>query len=48
MNSTPESQTRTRTFARVFDPFFVVVPVIIVLRAPDMKTLLPEFGANPL
>ncbi|MFW3113493.1 hypothetical protein MHAE_06944 [Mycobacterium haemophilum DSM 44634] len=35
-------------FARVFGPFFVIVPVIIVVRAPDMRTLLSDFGANPL
>jgi len=48
MSYLPESQTRTRMFARVLGPFFAIVPVITAVRAHDMRTLLSNFGANPL
>lgn len=46
MNSSQQPDSRTRIFARVLGPYFVIVPVIIVVRASDMRTLLSEFGAN--
>ena len=41
-----EQQLRTRTFARVLGPFFVIVATTTVARASDMRTLLSDFEAN--
>ena len=49
MSSSEQSQIRTRTFARAFGPFFVIVPSIIAVRATSlMKNLLSEFAADPM
>src|SRR5262245_23417094 len=48
MAATPQSQARTRAFARVMGPWFVIVPGIIALRAPDMGALASGFFANAL
>lgn len=42
------SQTRTRTFARVFGPFLVVVDVVAVVRASQMRAIVAAFEDNPL
>jgi hypothetical protein len=45
--STPQlQQLRTRMFARVLGPFFLVVAATTVARASDMRTLLSDFEAN--
>jgi len=41
-----EQQLRTRTFARVLGPFFVIVAATTVARASDMRKLLSDFEAN--
>ncbi len=48
MPATPESQARTRAFARVIGPWLVIVPGIIAVRAPDMGALASEFFDSPL
>ncbi|MBV9731245.1 MAG: hypothetical protein JO275_00630 [Verrucomicrobia bacterium] len=42
------SHTRTRLFARAMGPFLVIVPSIVVVRAPDMGTLASEFFKSDL
>jgi hypothetical protein len=46
--STPESQARTRAFARIIGPWLVIVPGIIAVRAPEMGALASEFFKSPL
>jgi hypothetical protein len=46
--ATPESQARTRAFARVIGPWLVIVPGIIALRAPDMGPLAADFFKSNL
>ncbi len=48
MNASPESQTRTRFFARVLGPFLVIIDVTAVARASDMQSLLSQFEANSM
>ncbi len=48
MNTSEQLQTRTRMFARVLGPYFLIVPATIAVRPSYMKTLLSEFGANPM
>ncbi|MFY2860945.1 hypothetical protein ACOJVU_14515 [Mycobacterium sp. THU-M104] len=48
MNAEPESQARTRMFARVLGLFLVIVDVTAVARASDMQALLAQFEANSL
>ena len=48
MSSSQQSDTRTRMFARVLGPFFVIVCVVAVVRASDMPALLSDFGANAM
>ncbi len=48
MSSSPESPTTTRMFARVLGPFLVIICITAVVRAPDTRTLLSEFGASAL
>ncbi|MBV8177804.1 MAG: hypothetical protein JO045_03120 [Mycobacterium sp.] len=48
MSASQESQIRTRMFARVLGPFSVIACVTAVVRASDMRTLVSDFGANPL
>ena len=46
MPATVESKIRTRAFARVLGPFLVLVPGIIILRAPDIESILRSFFQN--
>ena len=46
MSTLELQQLRTRMFARVFGPFFLVVAATTVARASDMRTLLSDFEAN--
>jgi hypothetical protein len=46
MPATAESQGRTRAFARVLGPFLVIVPGILVVRAPGLGTVLTAFFQN--
>jgi hypothetical protein len=36
MSATLEAKARTRAFVRVIGPFLVIVPGIIMARAPEM------------
>lgn len=44
--TTEPSGLRTRTFARVLGPFFVIFAATTVARASDMRKLLSDFEAN--
>ena len=46
MPDTPEARACTRAFARVIGPFLVIVPAIIVVRAPNIGTILTAFFEN--
>src|SRR5271166_1949424 len=46
MSTLQLQQLRTRMFARVLGPFFLVVAATTVARASDMRTLLSDFEAN--
>jgi hypothetical protein len=46
MSTPPQTEARTRMFARVIGPFLVIVTVTAVGRASRMRTLLAEFDAN--
>ena len=46
MPATPESEARTRAFARVIGPFLVIVPGIVAVRAPGMGVELSAFFEN--
>jgi hypothetical protein len=46
--ATPQSQARTRTFARIMGPWLVIVPGIVAVRAPDMGALASEFFKSAL
>ena len=48
MSSSQESWIRTRMFARVLGPFFVIVSITAVARTSEMPALMSDFGANPL
>ena len=48
MPATPASQARTRAFARVIGPWLLIVPSIIVVRAPGMGALATEFFKSEL
>ncbi|CAM4408702.1 hypothetical protein MB901379_04799 [Mycobacterium basiliense] len=48
MNVSPESQARTRMYARVLGPFLVIIDAMAVVRASDMRSLLSQFEANSL
>jgi hypothetical protein len=48
MSSSQEPQHSTRMFARVLGPFLVISCVTAVVRAPDMRALVTDFGANPV
>ena len=48
MPASPDSQARTRAFARVVGPWLVLVPGIIFLRAADMSGLAAEFFKSTL
>ena len=47
MPATSETRARTRAFARVIGPFLVIVPGIVVVRAPETGTALTAFFDNP-
>ncbi len=47
MTATPESQAKTRAFARVIGPYLVIVPGIIVVKSPDVAGLAKSFFASP-
>ena len=40
------SAARTRMFARVIGPYFLVVPITAAVRAPQMQTLLSDFESS--
>ena len=46
MGTAQIQQFRTRMFARVLGPFFVIVAATTVARTSDMRTLLSDFAAN--
>jgi len=46
MPATLESRIRTRSFARVIGPFLVIVTGILVVRAPNLGTILSAFFQN--
>lgn len=46
MPVTLEPELRTRAFARVLGPFLVLVPGIIIVRAPDIESILLSFFHN--
>ena len=46
--ATPQSQARTRAFARVLGPWLVIAPGIIAVRAPDMAALAADFFRSDL
>ena len=46
MSTTEQQELRTRMFARVLGPFFVIFAATTVARASDMRTLLSDFEAN--
>jgi hypothetical protein len=48
MDPSPQSQARTRLFARALGPFLVIVDATAVARASGMQTLLSQFEANSL
>ena len=47
MPATPETKARTRAFSRVIGPFLVIVPGIVVVRAPETGRALTAFFDNP-
>ena len=46
MNTTEQQELRTRMFARVLGPFFVIFAATTVAHASDMRKLLSDFEAN--
>ena len=46
MSTQQLQQFRTRMFARVLGPFFMIVAATTVARASDMRTLLSDFEAS--
>ena len=48
MNTSHQSEVRTRMFARVLGPYLVVITLTAVARSSQMRTLASEFGANPV
>ena len=48
MSSSQRIEPRTQLFARILGPYLVMLTVIALVRASDVRTLLSEFGANPL
>ena len=48
MSSSHQPQIRTRMFARVLGPFFVIACITAVARASQMPALISDFGANVL
>lgn len=48
MNTSEQSQTRTRNFARVLGPFLTIVPITAAVHGSHMQALFTEFKANPM
>lgn len=48
MNSSRRIEPRTQLFARILGPYLVVVTVIALVRASDVRAVLSEFGASPV
>jgi hypothetical protein len=48
MSSSQKTQARTRMFARVMGPFLVIITTTAVAHGSGMRTLLTDFGANPV
>jgi hypothetical protein len=48
MNSSHQPQIRTRMFARVLGPFFVIACITAAVRASQMPALMSDFAANML
>jgi FtsH-binding integral membrane protein len=48
MTASDQSQIRTRMFARVMGPFFMIVPATVAVRGGYMQTLFNEFKSNPM
>ena len=46
--STPQSQVRTRMFARVLGPFFTIFAIDDAVRRSYLQALFSEFKANPM
>ncbi|MFN6545101.1 hypothetical protein [Mycolicibacterium nivoides] len=46
MTAQPQSEARTRGFARVLGPYLVIAALAALVRASDMPTLLAEFEAS--
>lgn len=46
MPATVESELRTRAFSRVLGPFLVLVPGIIIVRAPEIGAIVRSFSQN--
>ena len=46
MPASLESRIRTRTLARVIGPFIVIVPGIVIIRAPNLGTMLSALFQN--
>jgi hypothetical protein len=46
VGTTEQQELRTRMFARVLGPFFVIFAATTVARASDMRKLLSDFEAN--
>ena len=47
-SNSPQSEVRTRIFARILGPYLVLVTITAVARASQMRSLAAEFGANPV
>ena len=48
MSASAQSIDTRRRFARVLGPFFAIASATLVVRAPDMRELLAEFGATAI
>lgn len=46
METSLQSEGRTRMFARALGPFFAIVSAVIAVRAADMPVLLSQFTEN--
>ena len=47
MSSSPESQTRTRMFARVLGPYYAIVCGVGLVQAPTTLPVLEDFQVRP-
>jgi hypothetical protein len=48
MKSSPQSEYRTRMFARVMGPYLVIIAASAALRPNDMRAMLSGFESDPL